>query len=476
MSDLTPYERERQIRAEVRTLVGDYIRRTGVQRPSENFIRKIASGMASNLARPTGRYLTPEILKTIASDTAKYFADNWDATIARPPPMKSRGKRANERERVQQIFANTNETQSIRAVAKRLAVPKSLVQKALVTSGLSRPWEGRISPQSSRLMRVIGEYAPVDGKRIFDRAELFAAAGIADDDALLEEINSAKISTLIHDTGHPSCRGSTWVVVSRGRKPPLTKVMTWFTAAETARNRGDRNPLAPDQRKYVLDPQPAASGLEERDIAAVISVANNSRRLSDWRRYFEATIPADFIDREFIDREAILTVVQSALRLTNRPLLEHTPWTWIADNFTRELAESHFQGIQDLQWFGPGELPDMLEYWARETSLKDRIEGGSLPGRSYARFVVLFEACRVGEQEFFEGLFDLHQEHEPEAARDAWPAGFDPDELPDFLRNDAMKLSARSEIVIVENGDLGEEISEESYRDDDGFILPVDED
>lgn len=201
-------------------------------------------------------------------------------------------------------------------------------------------------------------------------------------DAIFAEINAARVSTKLVSTATASCMGTTWVIVSRGRNRSNAKLLSWLERAELRRMAPRRNPLRPDQRHYVLEPATTISGLVERDVTAVLAVLYGARSIDVWRQFVKASLDGEH-EGSAIDREAIVTVCQSMLRLDlDLEQALNKAMNWPSARATRSACQKLFQlTIELLSDADYKSEKWLVQKWSDVTSYRQKIESHRLPGR-----------------------------------------------------------------------------------------------
>lgn len=331
----------------------------------------------------------------------------------------------------------------------------------MVTHGLAKPWEKKkLTPEARRLAAVLAGEVPVDGKRAFDLGQLCAAAflDVQISRKIFDEISGAGVAMQIWVSGIPAYGQHPWVVAVRGRRKSVAVLERWLQKADERRCLPTRHPMRPDQRCFIVEPRPALIGPEYSDLYSVIAVREGTRSLTQWRRFVHASIPAhpeiDEVET-LVDKEAIVTAVQSALRLDTelQPLLGKAGH-WVQDLGSRQAA-IRVLGIANFLISTAGLRTDALALreWADETGYLHGIRNGELPGRN------------------FEVAEDILNEEEINV--DEW-VQWGESEFPEFLRQPLVESPTwSSSQADQEAEDRQEEDREEA---DFEYLMAVDED
>lgn len=407
----------------------DSLRKNGAK-PTLNLVKRLARTAITNRINWTGDHADWQMQDTVVNDLAASIMKNWDQAKARPAPKVSRADRAvNDLKILAAIHNEGGDPRSVRDVAKLLNVSPAKVQRVRKANGLTGHAKA-LSDQAKAILAIADAYVPPDGMRAMDLLRLINAADIEREDAarIMEEINQSPVSTQLLMTNTRSYLGATWVVVGRGRKRTETQMLDWLARAETARVAPRRDMMRMDQRRYVVDIGQPVSNPTMRDLRAVYEVTFATRSLNYWRQYVYASIDSS----PEIDRDAIVTVIQSMLRLEDADIFNglYRAEKWVIDNNTRQICQQLFDitrhMISGVASYG---YKEVIDDWCTEAAYRPRIAAGLLPGRTTDCFDAIM-ADYSDENEYW--LFVM-PEMLDQAERELLEWNDRPD-IPDFLK------------------------------------------
>lgn len=385
--------------------------RSGGIVPTQSLTYRFANRWAHHFSVEQRLGCDAEYLARLASRISAAIVERWDPALARPSAGMPRALRRSRQIHIAQETRALG-TVSRRKLAAQVRFPETgdkaasvtTVQRALVAAGISKPWDqARLSKPARRLAAVIAAVVPVDGKRAADRDEVCCAADLRPDSfaAVAAEITAARVSIHVHITKVVSFRGSPWLVLSRGRRRSPDALEAWLARAEQKRLDPRRHPYSPDQRTHAIDIKPAAAGSEEADLFCVLAVANGTRSIAQWRRFIELTGPTGIVEDPSaqIDLEAIVTVVQSASRLSiGIQESVNKAAGWINQPETQAVAR-HVLSIADELMTRVGYIgeEETVREWVERVDYFDRVRNGSIPGRDGNRVRALLATMYLDE-------------------------------------------------------------------------------
>lgn len=440
--------------------------RSGGMVPTQPLTFGFANRWAHRFSAEQGLGCNAEYLARLASRIAAAIVERWDPTLARPPAEMPRAVRRNRQIHIAQE-TRALATTSRRKLAAQVRFPeagdkaasKTTIQRALVAAGISKPWEkATLSKPARRLAAVIAAVVSFDGKRAADRDEVCRAADVDLDKfaAIAAEITAARVSMHVHITEVVSFRGSPWLVLCRGRRPSPDALESWLERVERKRLDPRRHPFSPDQRTHAIDIKPAAAGSEEADFICVLSIANGTRSIAQWRRFIELTGPAVVHEDPsvLVDLEAIVTVVQSASRLSSnlQDALKQASG-WIIQPATQAVAHGVLSIADELMTrVGHIGEEEAVREWAERVDYADRVRNGSIPGRDIKRVRALLATMYLDEW-IMDG----------------------PEAIPDFLLCEADEADEPSGCSLPSEYDEGWDV-DDVPDDEFGYIYPPVED
>lgn len=327
---------------------------------------------------------------------------NWNATKARSTPDKARDQRRAE---AREIALETVVATSRRRLAAERGTSKSRVQRALVESGLARPWaKAPLSPHARYLLEVVAFNVPPESRRAVSSAELCSVAGVSPQRlaGLFDEINGARIGFHLVLTSIRSDTGPCWVVAIRGRRSTPEKLEEWLRRSEL--KRAQRNRLRPDQKNYAIGLAAPARGLTEADVYAVLDVIQETRNILQWKRFIDVTGLCIGGEEGDADLDAIVSVVRSAMKLNEATIYSEGMMSrvvgWVNDPPTRTLAEKIMSLAESLVELSQREsLEAVVRKWAQQIDYLGSINSGRLPGRSSERATFLLEREEILDED-----------------------------------------------------------------------------
>lgn len=384
--------------------VTDELRGRG--RPTKKAIAALARKKAREYARNNNIDLSLKDAEALGEKIAISICKNWKPTAVRKPPKIGRARRDARDLQIARRYQESlkaGKPLSRRVLATEFGVGANTVQRILNKFGFVDSAQD-LSPPARALKAVLDYYVPVDARRAFDLAELTAAAEIAEPFGpdIVEELNETRCGYLITDTPVASGRGSRLVVVSRGRKKRTIRTdgkaveqqpLEWLSHAEKLRFKPGRSPQRPPQWYYCFGVEPVGAGMIECDILSAVRVSYGSRNLADWRRFIEASVSltgGSKLRLENKDRDAILTVIQSATRLDKDSLPDSLALAkdWPPDRDVRKVAGELIElaiSMMSLVDSDPLQLVAALNEWMARTGYRDRIDSGDLLNRDAKR-------------------------------------------------------------------------------------------
>lgn len=427
--------------------------------PTHERVARIARRHIAAVQKDLSVHLQAGAHRKLAEKLAISIVKCWDGSKARPEAQMPRALRG-IRLREVAAAADKNVLSSRRKLAQATGLSKTTIQRSLVVHGGARPWERKLGSSASRLAAVIAANVPFDGKRVLDLGELCGVADVPPSQApaLFAEISDAKVGMQVHVTDRPSYKSSHWVVVVRGRRMSPAALDAFLERAERGRMHVRRNPMRPDQRHYSVDLQPPLRGEVEADLFAVLAVCRKTRNLAMWRRFiFASTPPTIVVDGrdQAVDLEAIVTIVQCALRLSEKQIEEvlGSAHNWIEDPNLRSLAQQLFEtALHLMARAGHDSEHQTLIWWSQITRYRLGIKNGELPGRDIERATALIA----------------------DGSPDEWVIYAD-DDLPHFLRGDG-------DVPYIASAALSRSLNADETQDDDhaedelGYVYPPAED
>lgn len=407
------------------------LRASGLK-PKPLLLEKFARAKALEYANNNNLQLKGREADQIGRGIADSIVKNWRPPSERRRPKKSRADRLQtERQIVQRYYEalESGQTLTRRSLAAEFNISFNAVQRILKANNLTpNSLQKSLSRESQILIDVVSEYVPVDGRRIFDKNEILSVLDIEVEKGgdLFDEINNARCGYLFTecDSSWPFplkrivvCRGRRTHYIMRDGKRVLQSPKDWFEHAERLRLNPGRHPLPPSQRYYCIGVLPRPRGATERDLLSVIRVAQGSRSLTDWRRFVEASVSltdAGVITVNGGDRDAIVTVVQGALKLHLDDLEKAIGLaaSWVIDADVKAAARDVLGlAVELMQLSGyRGVYRDWLGAWCEKCGYERRIESGDLPGRDLNRLAHILNALDIidgVDGVDFEGFNDL---------------------------------------------------------------------
>ena len=442
--------------------------------PIENTVREIC--------RDSGQYLPQHDIELMARQIATGLRRNWLSRNERTPPKEGRAKRTLKEQRVLQILSDAEkkgEVLSRRKLAGRCGISTTRLQRILTRHGRTGSTEfGNLRTHARRLAKLVCQYMPVDGKRIFGRDRLAAAAQISISElaSAISEINGSDSGIALVEAKAIAPDGQVWVVGSRGRRREPASLMQWFAEQETVRINDHRGAQRPSQHIYLPWVETFVDGAVERDIASVIHIQNGTFDLGQWSRFIEASVSLDDtypISTAGHDRAALVTVVQSALRLQGTEFVQtlSNARSWPEGADLQKAAAEIFDLARTLILDDYSNVGELLAHWSRTVAYLERISDGDLLGRNRARAEDLLDmAVELDEPEFADVLFGIDQ---PD-----WsflPEGLEESDIPEFLKTESEpdQLAAAEDIERHNEHDEEEaDLERHGYYDDPSSILP----
>lgn len=362
---------------------------------------------------------------------ASSIVRHWRPTSVRLPAKVPRA----QRERIEDAIVKRHLAAieqgaplSRRALAKELEIGPNTVQRVLKARGLVQGGIENFSPDAAKVYAVLNRHIPVDGRRAVPLADMANVVGLPSSDLLsvLKRLSEVKGGFTVTETDVPSGTGTRLLVIGRGRHRRKESDLQWLKRAELARSAPHRSAARPSQNHYSYWVTLAVPETVQRDLLAVIMIAGGSRNVVYWKDFIEASCGLHDIGSLALhgaDRGAIVTVVQSALRMRQDDIARalRSAERWFVEPNVRASGKGVLRLAQKLIGLNEEDvsLQTIMVTWAEEVGYVDRIVGQDLVGRSLEVAEMFLSSRSISDDEIESMLMKALQPSLPRTAINA---------------------------------------------------------